>query len=799
MEPIVRLLVVDDDEVDRMIIKRSLRTAKVEAEVYNAAMGSEALQALAQNQFDFIFIDFMLPDMNGLELLQKIRERGITTPVQIVTSQGDERIAVEAMKTGASDYLPKTLLTPEGISQSIRNAVRLHRIEEERLRTEQQLRHTQEQLEIVISGAPIVLWAIDAAGIYTMCRGNGLSLIGLQTDELVGASAFEVFKDFSNVIVCMRRALSGNSAKCTIKMQEVWFDCLFLPIQDQNYITGVIGVCYDITERIAIEEELKNAKDAALGVARVKEQFLANMSHEIRTPMNGILGLAEVLWKTELDEEQREYLKAIQTSANNLMVIINDLLDFSKIEAGKITLESIPFDLKHLVKQLLTILEIRAKERNNTLKFLLDSDIPEFVQGDPVRLSQILNNLIGNALKFTENGKVKLGIEVVAQEAERVFLEFTVTDTGIGIEEEKLTSIFEKFTQGSNDTTRRFGGTGLGLSIAKELVEVQGGKMTVESRLGQGSTFRFLLPFLKTDQQPQTESVQPKEALLNIESLRGAHVLLAEDNPINQLLVKKILAEEQITCQVANNGKEAIELLATQDFDLVLMDMQMPEMDGYEAMQYIRHRMGTKSSIPIIALTAHATQSEATKCIMCGANSFISKPFRAQTLWYEMASVLGGKIKANHFGADAEATSDFNSSNKPAEIQPKEALEKEPLDLSYLREFADGNESFMLEIIEIFLSQTPDQLQELNEAVAVSDWGTVQGLSHKMKSSLALIGVENVQLLNAQIEHAALHRIHTEQILPLSEELSALVNNLICQLRIVEQSLLHSIQENQNQ
>ena len=788
MESKIRLLVVDDDEVDRMIIKRSLRTANLDAEVHNAAKGQEALQALEQKRFDFIFIDFMLPDMNGLELLQIIRERGITTPVQIVTSQGDERIAVEAMKTGASDYLPKTLLTPEGISQSIRNAIRLHRIEEERLRTEQQLRHTQEQLETVISGAPIILWAIDTAGTYTMCRGNGLSLIGLQQDELVNGNAFEVFKEYSIVLACMRRALVGHLSKCTIQMQDTWFDCLFLPMRDKEQVTGVIGVCYDITERIAIEQELKNAKDAALGVARVKEQFLANMSHEIRTPMNGILGLTEVLWNTNLDDTQREYLQAINTSANNLMVIINDLLDFSKIEAGKITLESIPFDLRQLIKQLLAILEIKARERNNSLKFLLDSDIPDFVQGDPVRLSQILNNLIGNALKFTENGSIKLSIEVVAQEAERVFLEFTITDTGIGIQQDKLTSIFEKFTQGSNDTTRRFGGTGLGLSIVKELVEIQGGKIAVESQMGRGSTFRVVIPFLKTDGTPEMEGAHSPEVKVNLERLQGARILLAEDNPINQLLVRKLLEDGHMTYQVANNGREALDLLAQQDFDLVLMDMQMPEMDGYEAMYHIRQNMGTKSSIPIIALTAHASQGEATKCIMAGANSFVSKPFKAQTLLHEMASFLG------HRTATPLLPTPWHGSNHPIQTftAPVPTDTEEDLDLSHLKQFADGNEEFMLEIIEIFISQTPEQLQEMQEAATHSDWTAVRGIAHKLKSSLALIGVQQAQELNNHIEHAALHRIETEQLAAQIAQLASMTHGVIQKLQQEVSRLKHN-------
>ncbi|RNI22470.1 hybrid sensor histidine kinase/response regulator [Rufibacter latericius] len=771
MEPAVKLLIVDDDEVDRMIIKRSLRTAKVEATITNAALGSEALDAVSQQTFDFIFIDFMLPDMNGLEVLQKIREKGITTPVQIVTSQGDERIAVEAIKTGASDYLPKTLLTPEGISQSIRTAIRLHKIEQERLQTQEQLAKTQKQLDTVINGAPLILWATDQDGIFTMARGKGLPLIGKSEGQSVGKSVFEVYADYPIISKCVRRTLNGNRSTCTINIRGVWFDCLFLPLRNTaNEVNGIIGVCYNITERIMIEEELKRAKDEALSMARVKEQFLANMSHEIRTPMNGILGLSEVLAKTPLNESQKEYLQGIHASANNLMVIINDLLDFSKIEAGKITFEHIPFDLKQTVKQLLDILEIRAIERHNSLKLLFDQDIPPMVQGDPFRLSQILNNLIGNALKFTENGSVRLNVEVVGQEEDQLQLEFTVKDTGIGIPKEKLETIFEKFTQGSNDTTRKFGGTGLGLSIAKELIESQGGHITVESELNVGSTFRFVLPFRKADEKPHLsgKTVSPDAADLKL--LQNARILLAEDNSVNQMLVTKILKDHRVRVSVVNNGREALDLLAEQPFDLLLMDMQMPEMDGYEAMQYIRHQMPEFQQIPIIALTAHATQGEFEKCLGAGANSYVSKPFKAEKLLQEISILLQSK----------EDEKTIPEASDPEEVQ---------IDLAYLENFANGNREFMRDILQLFITQTPRLVKDLTKAVSLSNWLETRTLAHKIKPSIALVGIQQLEELNDTIEQSALNLTHTEQLPELARQLEDLVNRSIVQLNIELENL----------
>ncbi|WP_156180417.1 response regulator [Rufibacter radiotolerans] len=765
MEPAVKLLIVDDDEVDRMIIKRSLRTAQVAAEIYTATLGSEALEALGQTTFDFIFIDFMLPDMNGLELLQKIRENGITTPVQVVTSQGDERIAVEAMKTGASDYLPKTLLTPEGISQSIRSAIRLHKIEQERLHTQDQLIRTQKQLDTVINGAPIILWAVDKEGFFTMARGKGLALIDRQEQQAVGTSLFEAYSEFPPILTCARRTLQGHQSTCTVNIRGTWFDCLFLPQLNANKeVTGMIGVSYDITPRIEIEEELKKAKDEALTMAQIKEQFLANMSHEIRTPMNGIVGLTEVLAKTPLTTTQKDYLQGIQTSANSLMVIINDLLDFSKIEAGKITFEVIPFELKPLLKQLLTILEIQAKDHKNTIKLLFDEEIPPFLGGDPFRLSQILNNLLGNAIKFTENGIIRLHVEVIAQQEDLLQIEFTVQDTGIGIPKDKLDTIFEKFTQGSSDTTRRFGGTGLGLSIAKELIEVQGGHITVASEIGKGSTFRFVLPFRKTAHKPESHLGSHPHQLQT--HLKHARVLLAEDNKVNQMLVNQVLQEQHIQVTHAENGLQVLELLRQNPYDLILMDMQMPVMDGYETMQYIRVQMPAQSKIPIIALTAHASPGQVKKCLSAGADAYVSKPFKAEELLRKISALLGAK----------------KPENQPSPLVHAQEEELQ-VDLSYLQDFANGNRDFMMDILTLFMNQTPGLIQELARAIGLSNWAETRTIAHKIKPSLSLVGIKQLEELNATIEQSALNQTNLEQLPALVQKMTTLFHQSVIALK----------------
>ncbi|MCZ2483678.1 PAS domain S-box protein [Aquirufa nivalisilvae] len=392
-------------------------------------------------------------------------------------------------------------------------------------------------------------------------------------------------------------------------------------------IIGYLGVAEDYTEHKQAQNELIRAKEIAESAANAKDSFLANMSHEIRTPLNAIIGFTELLQQRNLPSPDCEYIENIQTAGDHLLLLINDILDLSKIDSGKIEMEIQPFSLKESLKHVYSILKVKSQKKAIEFSLFLDADLPDAVIGDKGRLNQVLINLAGNAIKFTEEGEVIISVKKVQETDSRVSLRFSVKDTGIGISEEKIKTIFDRFTQAEASTTRKFGGSGLGLNIAKQLVELQGGKIELKSQLGRGSEFSFVLELEKTKQV--LESQQNKKSS-NLSLEQSVSILMCEDNEMNQRLAKTVITNFGFQLDIANNGKDGIELLKQKSYDLILMDLQMPEMDGYQATKYIRNEM--KSDIPIIAMTAHSLVGEQQKCFDIGMNGYVSKPYKQQEL-----------------------------------------------------------------------------------------------------------------------------------------------------------------------
>lgn len=508
------------------------------------------------------------------------------------------------------------------------------------------------------------LFTISPEGKITDVNNASVKVTGVSREKLIGTYFFGYFTNPDSA----REGHQQVFAKEFISDYPlVIVDGKLTPVlfngsvykDDRGNVLGAVLVARDITEQKRFENELIESKSNAEKSAKraeessqLKESFLANMSHEIRTPMNAIVGFSDILSHRKLGKREQEYVRTIKSAGDNLLTIINDILDISKIEAGMMTFEENVFSIKDTFKSLNVMLMGKAKEKNLGLGFSCSANLPEVLVGDHTRLTQIIINLIGNAIKFTQKGSVKIHAKVKNDSGNyqhgKVLVEFSIRDTGIGIPKEKLENIFERFRQAESHTARKYGGTGLGLSIARQLVELQGGTLSVESKFKAGSVFTFSIPYKKSTQKKAFP--EPTGKKYNMNALSKLKILLVEDNQLNVKLILSLFSGNKLKLQVAENGSVGIDRLIANNgstsrntpFDIILLDMEMPVMNGYEAATIIRNEL--KNNIPIIAMTAHAMAGEREKCLSLGMNDYISKPLNAHLLFEKIYDLTKKKL-----------------------------------------------------------------------------------------------------------------------------------------------------------
>jgi PAS domain S-box-containing protein len=699
------------------------------------------------------------------DYLQKIKDIGVTEGVLTINNRSGDKIHLlyQNYLLSEADSDPYII----GFAQNITD----------RLYAEEALKRSEEKYRKIIENMNLGMLEIDAEDRIIFANQQFCNMSGYSMLELSFKKANDLFlEDAANRVVSEKtwRRQMGISNKYEIQIKtksgdSKWWLASTAPLHNPDgSIKGSISIHLDISRQKKMEKDLRVAMQNAENSSQAKEAFLANMSHEIRTPINAIMGMGKLLSKSNLNKQQLFYLSSIRTASENLLVVINDVLDISKIEAGKVTLETIAFDIENLSKHAITMLSPKAEEKGLEITCEIDKDISHSLMGDPYRINQVLINMLSNAIKFTEAGHIHFAARLVGQTGDLQKILITVEDTGVGISDDYLSTIFNKFTQEDETVVRKFGGTGLGMSITKQLMELMGGSIDIVSKKNVGTTIRLTFE-LKIGTQKILE--KKRAVKTDTSNLGNKKVLLVEDNELNRLLAYTILTQYGALVTSAENGLVAIECIEKEDFDIILMDVQMPVLDGVKATQIIREKHN--AHIPIIALTANALKGRKEEYLKAGMNDYIAKPYNEEKMIAIISNWLHRADKA------AQVPNSFTDEPEVVVIDPDAPL----FDIKKLMVKCGDNAEFVTQMLSLFVTDVPQSMLKIREANEAGDYKTVRYLAHRIRPALLNMSINSIRDESLRLENLATAEEKSLEMDKIIDKMTTVINLVTAKLK----------------